>query len=259
MLIGGLLKQGPASYEIGTVIGNRLNRFRDAITKFDAAYESLLVSAELRRAPLEEVADHLSAVASVINLLQPNVRRLRAINAELNGAATAAKEILGVLWAEGEPDAEALSCARGWGVSLHNHAIACAGDDLAWLGQLRQLLANLFTEGPTVYAANTAIGDKLESFKDVVTKFNTTFDALAVGLKLRRENLEAAPDYLSTIQTLVGRIAGAWPTIRDWCFWQKVRNEAIALGMGPVIAKLEYPDGESQDLPAYCLGEVSRE
>lgn len=257
--VGDLLKQGPASFEIGTLIGNRLNRFRDAVTKFDSAYESLVKSAELFREPLEQAADHFSAVAAIVNLLQTTVRRLRTINAELNGAASTAKDILGVLWMDGEPDLAALARARNWGESLHNHAVACAGDNLSWLGQLRQLLASLFFEGPAAYAPDTVIGAKLQGYKETLTKLNDAFDALATEIKLRRENLDAVPDFLPVIQDFLRKIADAWPKIRDWCFWQKARSQATSLGMGPVIAKLEEEGGESQDVPALFERSFRRE
>lgn len=257
--IGSLFKQGPASYEIGTVIGNRLNRYRDTITKFDAAYESLVTSAELRRGPLEDAADHLSAVASAVGMLQPGAGRLRSINSELAAASTTAQDSLGTLWAKGEPEADALARVRDWGQSLHEHMLAFAGDDLVWLGQLRQLLAGLFSEGPAAYSANTTIGTRLVNYRKAMAEFNAAFEAVSAEVRLRRESLDAAADYLTAIQSLVRRIPDAWAQIREWCFWQKVRNEATKLGLGPVIGKLESPGGGAEDIPALFERSFRRE
>jgi len=108
-LIGNLFKQGPASYEVGTVVGNRLNRYREAITKFDAAYEALLVAADFRRGPLEDTDDHLSALALTVNVFLPRAARLRAINSELSATAPTAQDCLGIFWAKGEPNADAMT------------------------------------------------------------------------------------------------------------------------------------------------------
>jgi very-short-patch-repair endonuclease len=249
-LIASLFKQGPAAYEVGTTVGNRLNHYRDAITKFDAAYEPLSESAGLHRGPLDNAADHLSVVASTFNLFQQFAPRLRIINNELNAATAGAQDCLGIIWAQGEPTAEAIVKARTWGQSLHTQMIACAGDDLVWLGQLRQLLASLFGEGLSAYAAGTLIRNHLLHYRETQTQFNAAFDALVLEVRLRRENLDTASDYFSAVQNLVQRIPAAWPQIREWCFWQKVRSEGMKLGLEPVIAKLESPNGDTVDIPA---------
>jgi very-short-patch-repair endonuclease len=249
-LIANLFEQGPAAYEVGTTIGNRLNHYRDAITKFDAAYDPLSESAALQRGSLDGAADHLSAVASTFNLFQQCAPRLRVINHELNAAAVAAQDCLGILWAQGEPSAEAIVKARTWGESLHARMLACAGDDLVWLGQLRQLLASLFGEGPSAYAAGTPIGNRLLHYRDALTQFNVAMDALVSETRLRRESLDTSSDYFSAIQNLVQRIPASWHQIREWCFWQKVRNEGMKLGLEPVITKLESPGGDAVDIPA---------
>ena len=249
-LIGSLFKQGPASFEVGTTIGNRLDRYRDAITKFDAAYEPLSESAVLQRCPLDNAADHLSAVVSTFSLLKKQVPRLRSINTELGIASTTAKDCLGILWANGEPSVEAIVKARAWGQALHVHMMACAGDDFAWLEHLRQLLAKLFGEGQSAYAADTAIGARLLRYRETQTRFNAAFDSLVSDLCLRRESLDAASDYFPAIQSLVARIPDAWSQIREWCSWQKIRREGVALGLGTVIVRLESSDGEALDIPA---------
>jgi very-short-patch-repair endonuclease len=249
-LIASLFKQGPAAYEVGTTIGNRLNHYRDAITKFDAAYELLSESAALQRGSLDKATDHLSSVASTFSVFQQCAARLRGINDELNAAAVGAQDCLGDLWAHGEPSAEVIVRARTWGESLHARMLACAGDDLVWLGQLRQLLATLFSEGLLAYAAGTPIGNRLLHYREAQTQFNAALDTLVLEVRLRRESLDTASDYFSAVQNLVQRIPASWPQIREWCFWQKVRNEGMKLGFEPVIAKLESPNGDVVDIPA---------
>ena len=249
-LIGSLFKQGPAGFEVGTTIGNWLDRYRDAITKFDAAYESLAESATLHRGPLDNAADHLSAVTSMFSLLKKAGPRLRSINTELGSSAATAQNCLGVLWSNGEPSTEAIVKARAWGQALHARMLACAGEDLAWLGKLRQLLAGLFSEGPAAYAADTAIGRRLLNYRETQAQFNAGFDSLVSGVCLRRESLDAASDHFPAVQSLVARIPGAWSQIREWCSWQKVRQEGMTLGLGPVITKLESAGGDVLDIPA---------
>jgi very-short-patch-repair endonuclease len=249
-LLASLFKQGPASYEVGTSIGNCLNNYRDAITKFDAAYAPLSEFASLHRSVLDNATDHLATVGSTFSLFQKCAPRVRAINNELSAAAVGAQDCLGILWAQGEPSAEAIVKARTWGQLLHTRMLACAGENLVWLGQLRQLLASLFSEGPMAYATGTAIGNRLLHYRDAQTQFNSAFDALVSAMRLRHASLDTASDYFAAVQNLVQRIPNSWHQIREWCFWQKVRNEAINLGLEPVIAELESPNGDAMDIPA---------
>lgn len=248
-LIGSLFKFGPASYEVGTTIGNRLNHYRDAISQFDAAYEPLSESAALNRGVLDGAPDHLSCVISAFTQFQQCAPRLRSINSDLNATAAEAQNCLGVIWAQGEPISEALARARSWGEPLHARMLACSGDDLLWLGQLRQLIAGLFSEGPSAYAAGTAIGDHLLHFREAHARFRSALDALATDVRLRQAP-EAELNYFQAIQNSLQRISASWHQIREWCFWQKVRNEGIALGLAPVIAILEASNGEAVDIPA---------
>jgi len=128
--------------------------------------------------------------------------------------------------------------------------LACAGDDLAWLEQLRQLLSNLFSEGPATYAAGTSIGDRLIRYRDALTRFNLALDTLAADVLLRREIVDKASDHLSAVLALTERVPTAWSKLREWCSWQKVRHEGLALGLAPVITQLESAEGNSLDVPA---------
>jgi len=253
ILIGDLLKNGPHSYAVGTPIGDQLNRYRDTISQFDEAYDALVKAANLSRRSLDNAADHLSAVGLAVSVLLSNAPRLLGINVELNAASSTAQSCLGILWKNGEPAINALVKAYDWGKRLHSRMSACAGHDLVWLGQLRQLLASLFAEGPSLFVAGTTIGDHLIRFRDTLNQFNVAFDGLAADISLRREALDTASDHLASVQTFCERIPSAWPQIREWCYWQKVRNEGMALNLGPIIEKLESAGGETLDIVLLLL------
>lgn len=249
-LIGGLFKDGPASYESGTPTGNLLSRYRESMTKFDEAYEALAKSAGLNRESLDGVADHLTAVDSVASLVLKDGMRLRILNTRWTSADTVAQSCLGVLWAQGEPSVESVAKARDWGQLLHARMLVCAGDDLVWLGQLRQLIGSLFSEGPSAYATGTKIGDRFTKFRDAHTALNAGFEGLISEVKLRSASLKDAPDYFASVLAFCERAPLAWPQIREWCYWQKVRNEGEKLGLAPVIEKLESAGGHALDVPA---------
>lgn len=198
-------------------------------------------------------ASRTDAAKPDVETLQQTLRdalRLRAIQAELTATSAAAQACLGVLWAKGEPTSEALDRIRLWGESLHARMVACAGDDLAWLDQLRQLLAALLTEGPAVYAPGTGIGDRLARYGVALSAFEQAMEALAAEVKLRRTTVDAAPDHFAAVRALTERVPTAWKQIREWCFWQKARRAAMETGLEPVVANLESTDGAMVDSPA---------
>jgi len=248
-LIAGLFSDGTASFAPETSIGRRLARFQDAIGKFDVAYEPLAASAALCREEFDTALDHLAAVTSALELFVHHAPRLRAINAELVAATPVAQACLGVLWSKGEPTPEALTQARQWGELLHARMLASAGDDLVWLGQLRQLLATLFAEGPAAYAPNTGIGARLTHYRDTLNAFEAALDGFAAEVKLRRATVDNASDYLGAVLALTERLPTAWRQIREWCAWQKARRTAMDTGLEPVVATLESAEGATLEVP----------
>lgn len=189
------------------------------------------------------------AADTVAQVLRDGLR-LRAINAELAAASATATACLGGLWAKGEPSADALRRASGWGKTLHARMAACAGDDLVWLGQLRQLLSTLFTEGPAAYASGTSIGGRLMRYGEALAAFEQAMDRLAAEVTLRRDTVDTATDHLTAVRVLTERVPTAWNQIREWCSWQKTRRAALAMGLETVVAQLESAAGATLDVPA---------
>jgi very-short-patch-repair endonuclease len=249
-LLGSLFKAGPASFAPETTIGRRLSRFRENIARFTALYEMIVPMVALNREVFDTAVDHLPTITQALDTISRSAPRLRIINAELGAAAPVALACLGAVWAKGEPEPEAMAQARAWGEALHGRMLACAGDDLVWLGQLRQLLAAFFAEGPSAFAAGTAIGLRLSRFREALVAFEATLERFAAEVKLRREVVNEAPDHLAAVRTLAERVSGAWRQIREWCSWQKARRAAVETGLAPVIAALESPEGATLDVPA---------
>lgn len=225
------------------------------LTKWTSAQDAwfLLKWLHLGRVRTQLLAARADAAKPASDTLAQGLRdgiRLRAVNTDLAAVAPKAQACLGVLWAKGEPSAEALGWARRWGKTLHPLMSACAGDDLAWLGQLRQLLSTLFTEGPAAYAPGTGIGGRLTRYCEALTALEKALDSLALEVQLRRDTVDAVPDHLGAVRALTARVPTAWNQIREWCFWQKARRAAMETGLGPVIAKLEAAEGAALDVPA---------
>ena len=249
-LLAGLFNDGPAAYAPGTPVGDRLSRYRDMITRFDDSFNALSAEICLRRRPLDDAPDHLSAVAGTLSSFLQNAMRVRTIDSSLTSAAPTAQACLGMIWNKGEPSVETLAKTHAWGKALHSSMVACAGDNLPWLSQARQLLAGLFSEAPTTYAPGTSIGDRLVRYRNAFSRFDEDFDTFAREVHLQRSAYDAASDHLAAVQSLTEQLPAAWPKLRLWCFWQKARQEGLRLGLAPIVTQLESRNGPRLDTPA---------
>lgn len=248
-LIGRLFPEGAVGYGPDTKVGRRLKRFHDDLINFDETYESLSGAAAFNRENLDDSPDHLAAVGAALEVFVATAPQLRSINADLAASSATAQACLAARWSKGEPSAEALRRAREWGKMLHIRMIECAGCDMLWLGQLRQLLATLFSEGSAAYAPGTVIGERLTNYCEALSAFEKTLDRVVAEVKLRRESLDAATDYLAAVRALTERVPTMWSQIREWCSWQKARHAALEIGLDPLIEKLESSDGAVLDVP----------
>ena len=250
-VVGDLFKAGPASFGPGTDEGNRLNRYRDAVSAFDDLYTQLEHEVHWRRKTLDEAPDHLGAVATATATVLQSAPRLLAIDQDLNTAATTAAASLGVLWKKGEPNADELEKALHWGELLHAAMVACCGDDIAQVGKIRQLLGSLFTEGIATYSPGTPIHTRLTSHRDAFLKFDAALEPMATAIRLERSCIDQATDHLSATVALCERLGTGWNAVRHWCSWQKVRQEGVRLGLSPIIEKLESPEGTKLDVSQF--------
>jgi len=247
--VAEILAEGNSTFAGAGASAALLARYREVLAAFQASFMQTVSSASLRRCTLESSTDHLAAVATTSTALLRAAPRVRSSNSSLVGAATAAQQCLGVLWNHGEPSADAIADARTWGDALHARLSACTSGDLEWLGRLRQLLAGLFAEGPTFYAAKTSVGSRLERFRDALPSFDSAFQRVTARLRLRRDPPDVDPDHLETVLKATIRIEGAWPSIRAWCSWQRARHQAIDLRLGPVVSALESASDNTLNVP----------
>jgi len=165
--------------------------------------------------------------------------RLRDINAQLSADKQEAEALLGILWAKGEPKPEALSLAIAWGQNLHAQLVAFAGANLANLARLRQHLAAIFNEDSALFAPTAPLGKRLQTFNQAQANFLTQWQATLETLHIAAESCTDATDYAGRVSSLCSNILEAWGNVRDWCAWQRLRQEAAPAGLLPLIRQLE--------------------
>ena len=185
--------------------------------------------------------------SQVVGLLSKALR-LQKLNQELTDVHSTAEETLGTLWGNGVPSAEDIGTARTWGEAFHPRLLACAGDDLEWLERLRHLLSTLFREGPESYDSNTTVGARFVNFLNAFSGFVTNFNEISDELMVRREAADNAVDHVAAVQTMIERFESGWPQLRSWSAWQKIRSEALGMGLTPLVARVEEGTAAADDL-----------
>lgn len=243
------VQQGVQTPLANSPVGNRLVSFRETYSAFDQLSANFAAEAALHRPLWDEAEDCFSAFEQVLSVFLATAPRLREINAGFAAGAATNEATLGVLWERGEPSAESLGRVMAWGETLHSRMLAFAGEDFGWLGSFRNLLSSLFTEGSAAYGTGTAIGNRMARFREQWAAFNVNLEHYASEVRLRRDFLNSATDHLAAAHALAERVAVAWPKIREWCSWQKARQEAVNLGLMPLLEKLESPDGVGIEMP----------
>jgi very-short-patch-repair endonuclease len=248
-LLFDCFETGSSIFAKGTSNGDLLVTLRDAVQTFEATSVAFMEEARIDRSSLDAANDHLEAVFLMLDVFLKSVPRIREINSSLAADAATAQACLGVLWSKGEPNADSLTQAKQWGESLHSQLLALAGEDFAWLGSFRQLLSGLFTEGPASYSPETVTGERMVTCRNQWSAFNHVLDRYTLELRLRRGLIDDATDNYAVTLALTERVADAWSKIREWCSWQKIRQEAIRMGLTPLVDNLESSEGAIIDVP----------
>jgi very-short-patch-repair endonuclease len=175
--------------------------------------------------------------------------RLQKIHNQLDAIQPIAEETLGSLWNHGKPSAQEIELVQKWGDTFDKRLIGLAGDDLEWLVRLRQLLGALFQNGTESFGAETPIGSMLYDYLNAFSAYVTELNEIAEEVKLRRESIDGAADHFSAVRALIDRLESGWGQLRPWCAWQKIRSEAISLGMGSLVVSVENQSVPFEDMP----------
>jgi len=112
-------------------------------------------------------------------------------------------------------------------------SIAAEADGPESLAQLRRATAILVVDanemlagdGPVAGAAHRLRG-ALETFDQIVGRFNTLASA-------------AADTDFTSLQERAGSVIAHGRRLRDWAAWRRVRDEALAAGLAPIVEALE--------------------
>jgi len=137
-------------------------------------------------------------------------------------------------------------------------SVSRLADTAPQLGSLRESLVELLGVGNDLLAADAPTGRALADFVSAKARFDSDcepFDASAA--KTVRDSFLEDEDALGEIATTLDAIVRRRTELNHWCGWQRRRNEAIAIELGPFVAAIEDGTIPINEIPesfeaAYC-------
>lgn len=234
-ILGTLFSNGVASFASGTPHGNLLDLYRDRIAEIGPSIELLAKEIGWNLRVVETNPDFLNKLVEAGNAVVRDGPRVRRINEELNTLNSSAESWLGTLWKGGEPCVDSLERVKAWGEKIHSEImIACTSNPQSING-VRTALAGLFTEGSSMLAFGTSLHVQLVSFNETYRKLAKTYTDFADFVRLNKHHYETTNDFVGAIAVLTTQLPGLWISVRKWCAWQRVRDEALANGLSAIV------------------------
>ncbi len=239
-------------------------RYHDSILTLDTPALSRRLAQAMKRwwiprwLGVRSVRSALAAVLRERAKLSPDqlvsdlatAQSLRDEESRVRAGDDRARELLGASWRDGEAEWGAIEQVRDWCRQFRKLAQTAAGTNLEKAAALRSHWARLVTEAPDSLRPDGAHGRLFAEFSAAHAEF--------VELKRRVEavlvsdgSIWAAQPRRATPADVRKRVAAfqsAISELRTWCNWQRVRAEAVATGLLPLITTFEL-----SEMPADAL------
>lgn len=177
-----------------------------------------------------DMAEDLKAIAE----LRREEESLRA--ADANG-----RTLLGQLWSDGEPDWDRVERAIAWVDAFRAVALALANDDPTQARELRTRWADRLAESRERLAQGSALQNQLAHYRGVLNRCDQAWQQLCSLLSVGPEDPidVRTADWCGQFSALLSTWRESLPQLPDWCAWQRARNEALDLGLLPVVTPYE--------------------
>lgn len=236
----------------------------EALTlKLDQARSTWFLPAWLRR---RAVRGALKAVAKggqvpAAGELEADLKKARQLRDEEKALAASgdrARQLLGQLWKEGEPDWGALEQVSEWSARFRTLARRAAGADLDRAAALRARWARLATEGRELLQPGGPTHQLLQAYARAYNEFMKEKQSLESLLAL-----DAAAAWggtgeagaLARAQAMIKTWRENLGELRAWSQWRVVRQDALNARLGPLVAAYEQGKAATGELsPAFERG-----
>lgn len=183
---------------------------------------------------------------------------LRGLNAEdraLKGSEAHAIELLDIEYKGADTDWAAVQRYEHWGKCVEEaiERFSGLGNETAVTavtGQVRKLVG----EQRALLLPTGALSGRLTAFRDAWRAFRKQLEEVT-KLSEAGPVLAGAPDAAglpSRVRAIVDRWVASRRSLKLWCRWRQLRDQALAEGLGKVIGALEDGRVSSKELDAYA-------
>jgi len=178
--------------------------------------------------------------------------RLREENRVLDDPGAEPVRYFGPVWDRGNADPARLRAKIDWAGRFRRALLDLRGAlDPGTAGAVRRRAISLAVEDRDALAKDAPVGRGLRAFTDSCTHYEAKRAAAGGLLEIdAREAFGAsdAPDHLARARERAREMRGALGTLRDWCFYRRVRAGALAAGLEPLVRALEHGELETAHL-----------
>ncbi|WP_086652647.1 DUF3320 domain-containing protein [Acetobacter malorum] len=157
--------------------------------------------------------------------------------------------VVGPVWQGLDTDFSKIEAMHAWGAKTRSALAACAGDTAALLAARTHLNA-LLRDGMDLLRTGGPVHHALTAFQGTLAECQTSLEALGAlsgsdALALVENSQPTWPDTMTeTLQ--------AWKQsardLRDWCSWKHACQDAVRLGLTPLITAIEHGLVASHDV-----------
>ena len=176
------------------------------------------------------------------------LRRARQCKSELAGLDHL-RESTGQLWKGLDTVPDEVEAAFAW-ADAFRAAAAMLADTPEELSAVRQAVSRVLELGEDMLSPEGLLRPKVERLQEAVGQFEKTLERLSSLTETPGAELfpEEGGAWLETL----GERCRVWreltPKIKNWCAWRGVRQEALSVGLSPLVNALESINGLDADV-----------
>ncbi len=169
----------------------------------------------------------------------PVLARLQALNAQLIALSPVLENVPG--WQQWDSDTGKMQSAARVAEQLRA-ALSALADNPDALVNLRAEVKKLVVDANDMLAPDAVIGAQLHDYQQVESAFTLSLATFANLVGQTPQVLLNQPQCLATLAGLAAQLQASQQKLNAWCAWRRAREQAVSLGLQPIITALE--DGQ---------------
>jgi len=153
-----------------------------------------------------------------------------------------ARDLLGQLWRDGNPDWDELETIRVWNTEMRSFSAQIAGSSPERLNELRTRWAATLDSFQNEGGVDNPVGLTMKTYMECVNRFVSSWLSLKNLLQIHEDNIVSdieSPNCLQEIAVKIERWRNNIHLLAKWAAYNRARDKAEHEGLGNVIALYE--------------------